>query len=436
MGSNPLSVSNVFLSILAGLYLVANLIFNFSFLIILFKMVRFRKVDRSFFLVTHMIIVDFFSAFFILIIGGYGVFNSNYIESSNCHIQTYFINLFLGITFHGLMVLSVERFIRYQAPIWHINTFTRRLTYDEEERLVNVGKNKSWIVFVIIAVIWSLNIFMAFIPFFNNFNDIQFFDIQSQCDYIYENFQWWLWLFFWFNITLPFLISMVFYILTFRLIYKAHHRIRMRKAQFELEHYGERRGSIDEAEHVIEGVDITRQPFNRFYYDDFCDPDVPEEEETYENDDHVRTQLLTQYKYDTERSQTITYCIIMILSYFLVFPVFVIHFYRTFNNPASSILFPDNPTVVAKSTYTTFVWISYVLLILKSAVCLIQNPFFRDNLYQSANMRGFRGSFDYEVKRLGLGHLLKSKLNRKSNNKKTPKVQQQDDEEQKGKNGD
>lgn len=417
------SSSQIFLTIVATLYCIGNFVFNFTFLVILLKMRRFRIVDRSFFLLTHLIVVDFVFSFFIYVISGYGVYNNGYISSSSCHVQTYFHTLIVGITFHGLLVLSIERFTRYQNPICHINTFTRRLEYNDEDKLIRVGRSFSWIVFIIIAIVWVLNIFISFFPLFKNLNDTKFFTLQYQCDYVYENFPWFLWFFFWFNMTLPFLASMVFYILTFRLIASANRKIKKKKAEFELKSSGKKK--INEAELVVPGVDVTRQPFNKIYYEHVIDPDVPDDQTTKKNDFHVRTQLLTQYKYDTEKSQTITYCIITILSYFLILPVYILHFYRTYNNNNSSSTYPDSQDVIGWKVYTTFVWFSYALMLIKSATCLIQNPFFRDNLYQSANCRGFRGLYDYEKvlreQEQRLRDKIKGRMERRKREKQPPK---------------
>ena len=165
-------------------------------------------------------------------------------------MQTFFQTLFIGITFHGLLALSIERFIRYQNPIWHINTFTMRLEYDENDKLKRADQNNSYIVFIIIAAIWILNIFISLIPLFNNINDLQYFATQSQCDYVYENFNWWLWLFFFLCIAAPFVCcSVVFFVLTFRLIYLSDHGVKMRRTQFELDITGDRSLAINEAEH-------------------------------------------------------------------------------------------------------------------------------------------------------------------------------------------
>jgi hypothetical protein len=434
-GTNSLSGSSIFLIIVACIYLVANLAFNFSFIVILLKSTRFRLIDRSFFFVTQMVIVDFICAFIVLVISGVGVYNDSYIAPGPCHVQTYFETLFLGITFHSLLVLSVERFIRYQAPVFHINTFTRRLVYDDEERLVKVKDRCSWIVFLIIPLIWLVNIFFSLFPLFRNIDDIWFFNNESQCDYVYENFVWFLWLFFYVGILIPFLISMIFYALTFRLIILAKNRIKKRKAKFEREVYGEVRGKINETEHVVPGVDITMQPFNTIYYDHIIDCNEPET--GIENDAHVRNQLLTQFKYDTESGQTLTYFLITLFSFLAVLPVYIIHFYRSYNNSTTAFdTFPDSKQLVGRGVYTAFVWLSYMTFLLKSMFCLIQNGFFRDALYQSANCQGFKGRHDYEKEmKLGFRGAIKlmagknQEVKEVDGRKPPPKVVQQDSDD-------
>jgi hypothetical protein len=404
MTESTLKSSNIFLTIVATILVVLNFVFNFTFLVILLKTRRFTKIDRSNWLITHLIFADFVCAFFILVPSGYGVYNDNFIPFRACHVQTYFYNLFLGLNFHGLLALSIERFIRYQNPVLHINTFTRRLKYDENDKLVKVGSNRStWIVATIIFFIWLISIFVAFVPLFGDIDQIQYFVTQSQCGYLYERFIWWLWLFFWFSMTVPFLLSIVFFTLTFRLIYLAEHKIKMRKAQFELDTTGKRSGlSINEADHIIQGLDITQQPFNKIYYEHIIDTEVPDDQVTIENDFHVRNQLLTQYKYDTEKGQVKTYFVCLLLTYILVFPVFVIHFYRSYFFTAD----PDKAGLVVRSTYTGFAWIAYLTLLVKSVVCLVFNDFFRDNLFQSMNRRGFKGLYDFEKRLKELMHKL------------------------------
>jgi hypothetical protein len=117
--------------------------------------------------------------------------------------------------------------------------------------------------------------------------------------------------------------------------------------------------------------------------------------ETINDDYHIRTQLLVQYKYDTEKSKSFTFMIITLLSIVFTFPILILHFYRTYNNDLSSSDF-DNPKLISHRVYTGFAWLSYLTLIIKSFICLVLNKFYRDAFYQAANCRGFDGLFDYE----------------------------------------
>lgn len=397
--SNTLALGNVFLTVVCGLLLVLSFVFNFSFLIILLKMRRLYRLDKSNFLLTHMILADFICAFMVLVPSGYSIFNSDTIEKdSGCHVQTYFSTFFICLSFQGLFLLSIERFIKYKYPIWHINNFTQRLVFDENDRVINQSSNYK--VFVIIAFSWGINIFVSFIPLFRNFNDVGYFVLQSQCDYLYENFNWWIWIFYVY-VTFHAIGALIFFSITFTLIHKAERVIKVQKSQFDSEDSEFKANNLNRSEKIIEGVDITNQPGNKIYYKHILDLTNNSGDETESTDFHVRNQLLTQYKYDTEKSKTISFLIILIVSYCLLFPIFVIHFYRTYNNfnNGSTTDNPfDNLTVVGKRTYTAFVWISYILLVVKSFVCLVQNKFYRDALYQSANCRGFSGSFDFQKK--------------------------------------
>lgn len=217
MAQDTFSESDIFLTVVCAFILVISFIFNFTFLITLLKQRRLNRIDKSNYLLTHLILVDFLCAFFILVPSGYGVYNSGYLEYAGCKVQTFFTTFFLTMHFIGLFVISVERFIRYQWPIWHINTFTERLRYDENDTLI--GERIAYKTLALIAAIWCINIFISFIPFFGNTNDVMFFDIESQCDYIYERFTWWLWFFFWVCLTIPVLISTGLYIYTLQLIF-------------------------------------------------------------------------------------------------------------------------------------------------------------------------------------------------------------------------
>jgi hypothetical protein len=234
---------------------------------------------------------------------------------------------------------------------------------------------------------------------FGNYGAIQFFPTQSQCDYTYETFRWWLWLYFFAFVTIPFVGSLVFFLMTFRLIHKYNRIVKMKKAQFELEQSRKykRSSRSDQIEDFIEALDFTLQPCNQFYYSHFIKSTLNEEEDDT-NDFHVRTQLLTQFKYDTEQKKTITFFIILILNYLILFPVLVMHFYRAYNNTKSinDTNGFDNPSLIQKNTYTAFVWISYSLLVIKSLVCLIQNRSYRHAFYQAANCRGFSGSYEFQ----------------------------------------
>jgi hypothetical protein len=391
---NVLQDSSIFLTVVCGILLCASFLFNFTFLVILLKMRRLNRLDKSNLFVTHLIVADFLCSFFILVPSGYSVFNSKTLEKDGCHVQTYFTTFFLSLTFQGMLVLSIERWIKYQFPIFHINFFIKRLKYDADER--PKGDRLAWKTLLIILAIWLFNIFIAFIPMFNNFGDIQYFPSQSQCDYIYEKFNWWLWIFFIIFMTVPFLASLVFHALTLRLVILSDRIVKMKKNQFDVDEANGRKLRANQAENFLEGIDISRQPSNVIFYSHIL-PLNGEEEENQNNDFHVRNQLLAQYKYNTDKSKVITFVIITIVNYVLIFPLFVMHFYRTYNsNGPNENGSYDNPNLFSKGAYTTMAWISYFLLIAKSFVCLVQNKFYRDSLYQSANCRGFNGLFDFQ----------------------------------------
>nr|QVK45652.1 G protein-coupled receptor [Proales similis] len=391
MAENTLTGSNIVLLVFSALYLVISFILNFSFLVTLLKIRRLNRVDKSNYFLTHLILVDLICTFFIMVPNGYAIYDSRRLSREGCIVQTFFTTFFIGMTFTGLLLLAVERFVKYQFPIAHINFFTKRLTFDENDEVV--GHSIAYKTMPIIAGLWLFNIFFSFVPFFQNFGDVQYFSNQSQCDYIYERFEWWIWLFFFLLMTVPFLVSLVLYGLTFRLIYKSDRIIKMKKSQFELTHARERRALG--VEFFVNGLDMTRQPVNEFYYTHIIDPD-DENLADEQCDYHVRNQLLSQYKYSSERSKAATFCLITVLSYFLIFPTFFLHFYRTYENLGSGSQNYADPAVLSRGLYTTFVWISYLLLVLKSALCLFQNRFYRNAFYQATNSRGFSGKFDFE----------------------------------------
>ena len=431
MAVNTLAVSSIYLTIICAFLIIISFLFNFTFLVTLLKLRRLNKFDKSSFFLTHLIFADFVCAFFILIPSGYGIYNQSYLSISSCHVQLYFTTFFFSLTFQGLFALSIERYRKYQNPIAHVNFFTVRHKADETGNFVRVTKH-GFVTVIILSSIWILNIFIALIPLFNNYNNVQYFENQSQCDYQYEVFQWWLWFFFFFCITIPFLGALVFFILTFRLIYKneivIHERLNTYRATINLPVKTlDRKSFLNELffpilywnkkvvddnlmqnnkrKHTRRVADTTRLPENVVYYSHLVN--VESSDGVYDgltNDIHVRKQLLVQFKYETERSKVATYFYILVISYILVFPVYVIHFYRTYTNGPSATNFDDSG-VVGFNTYTTFVWISYITLVVKSLVCLIHNKFYRYSLYQSANCRGFHGTFDYELTKI------KNKLN-------------------------
>lgn len=415
--------SQVYLSIICGIYLIVSFIINFTFLVTLLKLRRLNNGDKSNGFLTHLILADFISALFILIPSGFGVYNGNFLDTRACHLQVFFVSFYLSLTFYGMLVLSIERYYKFKYPLSHINFFTRR-TLSDKLSSHKQSKKVFWKVLLIIFVLWLMNIFIGLIPLFNNMNDLQYFTIQSQCDYRYEDMKWWLWFYFFFSLTVPFCLSMLFYTLTFRLIYENAQIIAKRqnaanpskrptkltpgsficdliiprrtRKKHAAEKYVDRK--LNAKNRITPKVsDTTKLPENLPYYAHLINIETLDDtHENMYNDFHVRKQLLVQFKYDTERSKATTFFIITLLSYCLVFPLFVIHFYRTYNFDGTTY---DNSNVVSLGTYSTFVWLSYMTLVLKSLVCLVHNKFYRYSLYQSVYFRGFHGDYDYEVQR-------------------------------------
>lgn len=227
MAQDTFAESDIFLTIVCAFLLALSFIFNFTFLVTLLKQRRLNRLDKSNYLLTHLILVDFISAFFILIPSGLGVYYSGDLSYAGCKLQTFFTTFFLTTHFTGLLVLAIERFVRYKYPIWHINTFTERLRYDENDNLI--GEDFGYKTILFIALVWLFNIFMAFVPFFGNNSDVQYFDIESQCDYMYERFTWWLWLFFWVILTVPTLIAVGLFIATLGIIFKVERIIKIKR---------------------------------------------------------------------------------------------------------------------------------------------------------------------------------------------------------------
>lgn len=414
--------AQIFLSITCGLFIVASFVINFSFLITLMKLRRLNRSDKSNFFLTHLIFADFLCAWFILIPSGFGIYNGNYLDMRACHVQVYFVSFFFSITFYGLLALSIERYIKYKYPLTHINFFTQRSFGDNEETAEVSGRSICHKTVLILLALWILNIFIGLIPLFGNINDLQYFVIESACDYKYENFKWWLHIYFWFSIVVPFLASIVFFILTFRLIFQNEQIIRNRQAKVSglkkarsLNGWSyfcdlllpRRARKLNAAERYVNNMhkdkpthraqDTTKLPENLCYYAHLINIETLDDGQcNIYNDLHVRKQLLVQFKYDTERSKTASFFLIAVLSFLLVFPVYVIHFYRTYSFDGVNA---DNTETVARRVYTTFVMLSFLTLIVKASVCMIHNKFYRYSLYQSANFRGFHGDYDYEVQK-------------------------------------
>lgn len=428
MADDTLKSSSIFLSIVCALFLIISFLFNFTFLITLLKLRRLNKSDKSNLFLTHLILIDFICAFFVIIPSGYGVYNVDHLGSNGCHLQLFFITFYFSSTFYGLFALSVERFFKFKYPISHINIFTARVKQTENGSTETV-RQKKYFAYLIILALWILNIFIAFIPMFANFKNVQYFVIQSQCDYQYEAFTWWLWFFFWISLTIPFIGSLVFYILTLRLILVNAKIINARqniiKAKTEQNEVVittakyltdllfsclSRRKKV--AEHTLKCnalakvnrrgfTDTTKLPDNTIYYSHIINIKNLDDDQygNINNDLHVRKQLLIQFKYETERSKTMTFLLIAIISYCFVIPIYVIHLYRTYNYDSVYGSY-DNPGVVSFPTYSAFVWISYLTFLVKSIVCLLHNKFYRYSLYQSANCRGFHGIFEYQLQRI------------------------------------
>ena len=102
--------------------------------------------------------------------------------------------------------------------------------------------------------------------------------------------------------------------------------------------------------------------------------------------DHVRDK--------NDANKTKTYFIILCVSFVCVFPVYVIHFYRVYNNTSSKNY--DNSDLIDWRVYTAFTFLSYAVFIIKALFAFAQNKFYRDAFYQAANIRGFRGKYHFQ----------------------------------------
>lgn len=202
----------------------------------------------------------------------------------------------------------------------------------------------------------------------------------------------------------------------------------LNRANYELDAHGKRCSTAERrVDTITEGVNITHQPCNRFYYEHIINPDEATNELSTSNDLHVRNQLLVQYKYDTEKSKTTTFFLITVLSYVIVLPMFVIHFTRTYRNIDANATVYDG--AVNRGVYTAFVWIAYTLLIIKSFLCLVQNRFYRHQLYKSANCRGFTGIYDFQHEIKMLVRKLDSAIDSNKNTKDKVKTKNKNNNE-------
>ena len=414
MAENTLGGDNILLVIACAFIWLFGFCINFTFLVTLLKMRRLNHLDKSNYLLTHLIALDLFITFLVVVPTGYSVYNSNSLSPTGCFVQLFFTTLFITVTFLGLLALNIERYIKYKYPVWHTNTFTVRLQFDDCDRVIR--EPCFHIVYAIIGVIWLVGIFVSFIPMFANYGQIQYYETQTQCDYVYERYIWWLYFFFFVIISTPVIIGFGVSMATYRVMHKAERSVKLKRAHFEANN---KHSSSGGDERVAKGVDVTLQPFNRFYYSHVLDEEelarLTPDTENESNDFHVRNQLLAQYKYDTERSKYFTFLYLLVINYLLLLPVFIIHFYRASNNTSTTLattttITPtsaststtsattdyDNPTLVSRPVYTSFVLVFYMMFVAKSVVCLVQNRFYRYTLYQAANCRGFSGQFDFQ----------------------------------------
>ncbi len=192
MANQDLDFSSIFLTIVCCVILVVSIGSNLCLLITLLKINRLRLTDRSNYFLTHLIFVDLISTILIVIPSGLGVYNQGSLDSFTCHVQTYFITFNFTMTFHGLLLLAVDRYLRFFNRKFHDKTFK---TENNSDRKLVCLKTSAFIV-----PLWILDCIISFIPLFGNFYDQQYFTVESQCDYIYEKFVWWLWFIFFIGI--------------------------------------------------------------------------------------------------------------------------------------------------------------------------------------------------------------------------------------------
>jgi hypothetical protein len=392
MAESSLSTSTIFLVIICGLIVSVSLIINFTLWITLVKLRRLRHTDKSNYFLTNLIFTDFLFTCLICVPSGYGVYNDRLLTKVWCHIQTYFQTLSLLITFHGLLILSIDRYVKFKKPELHVRLFSTEAQPSSLPACLRVTG--------VLLFMWIVDIILAFIPLYGNFNDLKYYSIQSQCDYTYENFIWWLWLLFIGFITVPFLLSILFYALTMNLVRKFNQKIR----------FNERSEQIDRVINLspgyggdsLTGPATRKMNINRtrdtnsaaqVYMVTKGAQKLVEANKKAQLNNEVSTtnwfkkkkHILVQFKYKSDVKKAHTYFIITICSYIIILPVFVLHFYRSYKGTND----------IDWKLYTSFSWLSYGVLIIKSLLSFATNKYYVDALYQAANIRGFRGKFHF-----------------------------------------
>lgn len=187
MTNQGLDFGSIFLTIVCAVILIVSICLNLSLLTTLLKVNRLRRTDRSNHFLTHLIFVDLACTILVCIPSGIGIYNMGSLDSITCHVQTYFTTFNFIMTFHGLLLLAIDRYLKFFHRKFHDETF---LTENRNAKIICL-KTSAFIV-----PVWILDCFISFIPLFANFSDQEYFTVESQCDFIYENFAWWLWFFF------------------------------------------------------------------------------------------------------------------------------------------------------------------------------------------------------------------------------------------------
>jgi hypothetical protein len=356
----------IFLMIVCILVLAASLCFNFLLLVTSLKLRRIRHTDKSNYFLSHLFVGDFLCSFFVLIPSAYGIYNNSSLDLSWCHVQTYFSTLSNLITFHGLLALSCERLLKFTHPDKHIAYFSTEAKPSSLPACTRVS--------CVLLPIWIIDIFFAFIPLFGNSSDQKYYLNESQCDYSYENFQWWLIFYFVLAIALPFLVTLIIFIIVLRIIHVQKKKVIENKQKHKIG-FLRKKININKIKENAENLQVYS-----------IEPAI---DGKFSNDDpnsaFAKKKLLNQFKYKTDKKKTVTFSIITIISFILVVPVFVLHFYRAFNNVNN----------LPWQLYTTLVWISYCNLFIKPLLCIATNSYYRSSIKQAAQIRGFHGNFNY-----------------------------------------